>query len=252
MSAHVLSPFRADFTGRALELTNHWHVAGDANVENFDLRAWGVAGPLGLMKARLAVSWDGAGFSGRGKVDPAGLHAGAFDAEFDGSYAASVLTAKHMEARHPSGAHAAGAGTIAIVPNGPRLDLSGSWQDFRWPLLGPHPAVTSAAGTFTLVGILPYQVHVQAETASAAGVSASALEVTGALGRDGCAFEHAELGLLEGHASASGAVTWAPQQSWSVAARSPASTRRGCAPTFPAVSVSGSPRPARASTRTPT
>jgi translocation and assembly module TamB len=219
LNAHALSPFRADFTGRALELTNHWHVVGDANVENFDLRAWGISGPLGVVKARLAVSWNGAGFSGRGKVDPAGLHAGAFDAEFDGSYAASVLTAKHMEARHPSGAHAAGSGTFAIVPNGPRLNLSGSWQDFRWPLLGPHPVVTSAAGTFTLEGTLPYQAHVQAAAASAAGVSASALEVTGTLGKDGCAFEHAELELLEGHASASGAVTWTPHQSWSVAAQ---------------------------------
>jgi translocation and assembly module TamB len=219
LSAHALSPFRADFTGRALELTNRWHVAGDANVENFDLRAWGISGPLGVMKARLAVTWNGAGFSGRGKVDPTGLHAGPFDAEFDGSYAASVLTAKHMEARHPSGAHAVASGTFAIVPNGPRLNLSGSWQDFRWPLLGTRPVVTSAAGSFTLQGILPYEVHVQNAAASAAGVSASDLDVTGTLGKDGCAFEHAELGLLEGHASASGAVTWAPHQSWSVAAQ---------------------------------
>jgi translocation and assembly module TamB len=217
LSAHALSPFRADFSGRALELTSHWHVVGDANVESFDLRAWGIGGPLGAMKARLAVSWDRAGFSGHGKVDPAGLHAGAFDAAFDGSYAASVLTARHMEARHPSGAHAVGSGTFTIVPNGPRLSLSGSWQDFRWPLVGAQPVVTSAAGTFTLEGVLPYQVHAQAAAASAAGVSASALDLTGTLGKDGFALEHAELGLLEGHASASGAVTWAPQQSWSVA-----------------------------------
>ncbi|HYL01685.1 MAG TPA: translocation/assembly module TamB domain-containing protein [Steroidobacteraceae bacterium] len=217
LSAHALSPFRADFTGQALDLTRQWHIVGDANVENFDLRAWGISGPLGVVKARLAVAWSGAGFSGRGKVDPTGLHAGDFDAEFDGSYAASVLTAKHMEARHPSGAHAVGAGTFAIVPHGPRLNLSGSWQDFRWPLVGPQALVTSAAGTFTLAGILPYQVHAQAAAASAAGVAASDVDVTGTLGKDGLTFDHAELGLLEGHASASGAVTWAPHPSWSVA-----------------------------------
>ena len=149
LTAHALSPFRADFTGRALELTSHWHVTGEANVENFDLRAWGISGPLGVTKARLAVTWNDAGFTGRGKVDPTGLHAGAFDAEFDGSFADRVLTAKHMEARHPSGAHAVGSGTFAIVPNGPRLDLKGSWENFRWPLLGPAPVVTSAAGTFS-------------------------------------------------------------------------------------------------------
>src|SRR5262249_31572376 len=124
LTAHSLSPFRADFTGQALDLTHRWHITGDANVENFDLRAWGMPGPLGLTRARLAVAWDGDGFSGKGKVDPTGLHAGPFDAEFDGSFADRVLTARHMEARHPSGAHAVGSGTFAIVPNGPRLNLS--------------------------------------------------------------------------------------------------------------------------------
>jgi len=216
LTAHAFSPFRADFTGQALDLTSHWHIVGNANVENFDLRAWGVSGPLGAIKARLAVTWNGDGFSGRGKVDPTGLHAGAFDAEFDGSFADSVLTAKHMEARHPSGAHAAGSGTFAIVPNGPRLDLSGSWQDFRWPLVGAEPAMRSAAGTFTLEGLLPYRVHVQG-SASTANLTASAMDVSGTLGKDAFSFERAELDLLDGHASVSGAVAWAPRQSWSVA-----------------------------------
>jgi translocation and assembly module TamB len=216
LKGHALSPFRADFAGQALDLTHHWHIVGDANVENFDLRAWGISGPLGVMKARLAVTWNDAGFTGRGKVDPAGLHAGAFDAEFDGSFTDHVLTAKHMEARHPSGAHAVGSGTFAIVPNGPRLDLTGNWENFRWPLVGPEPLVQSAAGTFTLEGILPYKVHAEG-SASAAEISASAADVTGTLGKDSFAFERAELDLLEGHASVSGAVAWAPHQSWSVA-----------------------------------
>ena len=216
LKAHALSPFRADFTGQALDLTHHWHIVGDANVEDFDLRAWGISGPLGIMKARLAVTWNDQGFAGRGKVDPTGLHAGTFDAEFDGSFADRVLTAKHMEARHPSGAHAVGSGTFAIVPNGPRLDLKGSWEGFRWPLVGAAPAVQSAAGTFTLEGILPYKVHAEG-SASAADITATAADVTGTLGKDSFAFERAELDLLEGHASVTGAVAWAPHQSWSVA-----------------------------------
>jgi len=216
LKAHALSPFRADFSGQALDLTHHWHIVGDANVENFDLRAWGISGPLGVMKARLAVTWNDQGFTGRGKVDPTGLRAGTFDAEFDGSFADRVLTAKHMEARHPSGAHAVGAGTFAIVPNGPRLDLKGNWENFRWPLVGPEALLESAAGTFTLEGILPYKVHAEG-SASAAQISASAADVSGTLGKDSFAFERAELDLLEGHASVSGAVAWAPHQSWSVA-----------------------------------
>jgi len=215
LSAHALSPLRAEFSGQALDLTHRWHIVGDANVGNFDLRAWGISGPLGVMKGRVALAWNAQGFTARGRIDPTGLHAGAFDTEFDGVFADHVLTAKHMEARHPSGAHASGSGTFAIVPNGPRLDLSGSWEDFRWPLVG-EAAIKSAAGTFTLEGILPYRVHARG-SAAAAGLSAEAVEVSGTLGKDAFAFERAELDVLGGHASVSGAVAWAPRPSWSVA-----------------------------------
>jgi translocation and assembly module TamB len=237
LSGHSQSPFRADFSGQALDLTHRWHIVGDANVENFDLRAWGITGPLGVMKARVALAWNGDGFIGRGKVNPTGLHAGEFDAEFDGFFANHVLTARHMEARHASGAHAAGSGTFAIVPNGPRLNLAGSWDDFRWPLVG-EAAMQSAAGTFTLEGILPYHVHAQG-TATAAGLTATAADVTGTLGKDSFAFERAELDVLDGHASVSGAVAWTPRPSWSVAGQLTAINPTPLRPDLPG-SVSGS------------
>ncbi len=238
LSGHSLSPFRANFTGQALELTRHWHIVGDANVENFDLRAWGISGPLGVMKARLAVLWNRDGFRGRGKVDPTGLHAGEFEAEFDGSFADHVLTARHMEARHPSGAHAVGAGTFTIEPHGPRLDLHGSWENFRWPLPAREPALESPAGSFTLEGILPYHVHAEG-TASAAGITATSVDVTGTLGKDSIAFERAELDLLDGHASVNGAVAWAPHPSWSVAGQLTGINPAPLRPDLPG-SVSGS------------
>jgi translocation and assembly module TamB len=216
ITARALSPFRADFTGHALDLTNHWHIAGAAIVENFDLRAWGLGGLLGVITGRLELGWDGDGFSARGQVDPAGLRAGAFEAQFAGSFAGGVLTAKHMEARHPgSGAHAVGSGTFAIVPHGPKLNLAGRWEDFRWPLTEREPAVKSASGSFTLEGLMPYRVHAQG-TASAAQLPAMPLELTGTLGRDSFAFESAEVELFGGHASLTGAAAWAPEPSWSV------------------------------------
>jgi translocation and assembly module TamB len=216
ISAHALSPLRADFTGAALDLTNHWHIVGDATVQNFDLRAWGIASPLGAMTARLAVGWDAAGFTGHGTVDPPGLHAGAFEARFDGSFAGRTLTAKHMDVRHgPSGAHAQGSGSFAIVANGPKLDLAGSWENFRWPLTAREPAVKSAAGSFTLEGLLPYHLHAQG-TASVGDFAPSGVEVTGTLGKDSFAFEHAAVDLFDGHAEVTGAVAWAPRDTWSV------------------------------------
>lgn len=217
LTGHSLSPFRADFTGEALDLTRRWRIVGKALVENFDLRAWGVSSPLGVMTARLGVSWDARGFEGRGVIDSSGLHAGPFEGRFEGSYADRVLTARHMELRHPaSGAHATGSGTFTIVPNGPRLDLTGEWQDFRWPLNAREPAVKSASGSFTLRGQLP-DYHVQAQgTASVGDTAASRVELRGTLGKDSFGIEQADLDLLDGHARMSGALAWSPRDSWSL------------------------------------
>ncbi len=212
--AHVDSPFRADISGQALDLTERWHWLGDALVRDFNLRAWGLSGPLGSITGHLAGSGDATGFSAHGPLNPTGLRAGVFDAQFSGSYADRVLTAKHMELRHPgSGARASGAGTIGI--DGPRLDLGGEVSDFRWPLVGRDPALSGASGSFTLAGVLPYRVHATG-SARAAGLPPMPLEVDGTLGKDSFGFDTAEIDLFGGHASVSGQVVWSPVESWSV------------------------------------
>src|SRR5262249_9900067 len=124
--AHTFAPFRADVSGQLLDLTSAWHWVGDATVKDFDLKAWGISGPLGSITGHLAMTGTGEGFGGHGPLNPTGLKAGDFEVQFQGSWAGHTLTAKHMEARHlASGAHAVGAGTIEVVDHGPRLDLRG-------------------------------------------------------------------------------------------------------------------------------
>jgi translocation and assembly module TamB len=213
--AHVASPFRADLTGQALDLTSHWHWVGDAVVQSFDLRAWGVNSPLGSIAGHVAGSGDETGFNAHGPVNPTGLRAGVFEVQFNGNYAAHVLTARRMEARHlASGAHASAAGTIGIVDNGPRLDLEGEWSDFRWPLAG-REAVRSATGSFALSGLMPYRVRVSGR-GRAAELPEMNVQASGTLGKDGLTFDPAEVDLFGGHASVSGSVLWSPSESWSV------------------------------------
>ena len=214
--AHTASPFRADLTGQLLDLTNQLHWAGDAVLHDFALDAWGISGPLGSITGHIAASGDLNTFTGHGPVNPAGLHAGVFEVLFDGGYADHVLTARRMEARHvESGSRASGSGTIAIVENGPRLDLSGRWEEFRWPLVGRDPPVRSAAGTFTLQGVLPYRVHVVGDV-RAATLAAMPVDVYGTLGKDRFTFERAEVDLFGGHTSAHGEVVWSGAGSWDI------------------------------------
>src|SRR3989440_17689 len=212
--AHIENPFRADVTGLLHDLTSQWHWAADAVVRDFDLRAWGVRSPLGGITAHLAASGDEVGFSAHGPVNPNGLRAGALEAQFSGRYAGRVLTARHMELRHPaSGAVLRGTGTIGI--DGPRLDLTGEVSDLRWPLAGRDPALRNASGSFTLEGVLPYRVRLSG-SAQLAGLAPMPAQVSGTLGRDSFAFDSAQIDLLGGHASVSGEVVWSPLQSWSV------------------------------------
>ncbi|HYB33430.1 MAG TPA: translocation/assembly module TamB domain-containing protein [Steroidobacteraceae bacterium] len=217
--AHLESPFRADVTGQALDLTDRWHLVGDAVVQDFNLTPWGVNSPLGRITGRLTGSYDEQGFTAKGALNPTGLRAGEFETRFTGHYAQHVLTVQRMDARHvASGARASASGTIAIVDNGPRLDLSGDWDDFRWPLTGREIAVRSAAGAFTLAGVLPYTVHLTG-SARAADLPVMPVDVRGTLGKDSFAFDTAEVDLFGGHASVSGSVVWSPVETWSVSGR---------------------------------
>jgi translocation and assembly module TamB len=214
--AHTASPFRADISGQLRDLTNHLHWVASATVRQFDLGAWGISGPLGTITGHLTGSGDTATFTASGPVNPAGLRAGVFDVQFEGGFADHVLTAKHLEARHvDSGARVRGSGTIAMVDHGPRLDLRGSWEQFRWPLVGRDPAVRSSAGSFALEGIMPYHVRITGDM-RAMDLPLMPVDITGRLDKSSFSFERADVDLYGGHTTASGSVIWAPQEAYTI------------------------------------
>jgi translocation and assembly module TamB len=221
LTIHTTAPFRADFTGRALDLINRWRWRGDAIAHDLDIRVWGGSGVLGLITGKFSLHGDTTGFGGSGQADPTGLHVGLFQTEFDGFYRNHVLTARHMSARHiATGALATGTGTIEVVKGGPRLDLQGDWRDFRWPLVGKDKDVPfhSPSGLYSLKGVLPYDVHMDG-IARVRDLPLMPAVVDGSLGKDHFTYTRGEVDLFQGHGSVKGTVTWSPQDTWSVAGR---------------------------------
>lgn len=218
---HTNKPFRADFNGQALDLTNRWHWFGDAVAHDLDIRAWGGSGVLGLITGHAKLHGDTNGFGGTGTADPTGLKVGLFETEFDGYYKNHVLTARHMSARHiATAAVASGSGTIAVMKGGPRLDLEGNWHDFRWPLVGKDKDIPfhSPSGQYTLKGILPYDVHLDG-TAKVLDYPLMPAKVNGTLGKEYFNWSRADVDLFQGHAVVNGSVTWAPKNTWAISGR---------------------------------
>ena len=219
ISGHTSAPYHSQFTGDALDLTSRWHWVAATDIHDLDITRWGGSKVLGLLSGHLTGGGDQDGFSARGPVDSSGLKVGVFDAVFEGAYADRTLWGRHMELTHRvSGAHVVAAGAIAVVSNGPQMDLHGTWRDFRWPLSGKSIPFHSSTGEFTVNGTWPFAVHAEG-TAAVRSLPAMPMHIDGSLARDSFTFESASIDLYGGHADVSGLVSWAPQERWSITGR---------------------------------
>ena len=210
-------PLRADFTGTALDLTRDWHWRGRARVEDFELSPWhGTNAILGRVSGELLLEGDRSGFTARGPLTPSGFRSGVFDAMMQGDYADRVITVKRLMIRHPaSGASITGRGTIGIAVHGPRLDLSGDWSDFRWPLVGRAAAVRSPSGRYVLRGIWPYDLEASG-TLALARLEPIGFDLTGHLGKRHLAVTSGSLSAFGGSARlTAGTAIWSPSPGWS-------------------------------------
>ncbi len=216
LTVRVEAPLRAQFVGRAVALTENWSWQGDARVDDLNLAAWGATPAIGQITGKLAIRGDAHGFSAQGPLVPAGLHVGAFQGQWIGSYSRHVFTASHIELTHlESGASVSGSGSITIVDNGPLLALAGSWKAFRWPLTGKSVGLRSPDGEYVLRGILPYELHGSGRI-GLRGLDAMGFTLLGTLGKQQLQVSEASLSALGGSLKLAGEVSWTPTSAWSV------------------------------------
>jgi translocation and assembly module TamB len=215
------TPFRADLRNGVLQALGEWNFTGEAHVHDFDLRAFGGGPVLGKVSGDLELALDKLGYRASGTLDSSGLGAGPFSVGFDGSFARKVLTARRIVLVHrSSGASVEAAGEIGIVPDGPRLELTGSWRDFRWPLAGDAPAVRSAGGRFRLGETWPYALQLEGPVEPVPlGLAPLPLKMTGRLAKNRLIVDAAEVQVFDGLARGGGYVSWAPAERWGFGGR---------------------------------
>lgn len=213
----LLAPFNADVHGEARALTADWNWLGSAQVRDLDLRAWGAGNALGVMRGSLQLKGNRDGFGAQGTLDPPGLKSGPLAVDFYGRYAAHVLDVVHADFLHrASGAQLNAAGSIGIESDGPRLDLHGDWQHFRWPLAAPDADVHSAEGSYTLKGQKPFALSASGAL-QLLDLPAMHFGASGRIEHDGLDIPDLALDAFGGHAQLHTDVRWSPQEQWSIA-----------------------------------
>jgi translocation and assembly module TamB len=213
------TPFRADVHGELLELASNFHWLAKAEVHNFDLRAFGAGDALGIISGPLELGGAMNAFWGRGPVAVPGLGAGLFDVGFEGNYSDHVVNATHYEVTHrATRSHAEGSGIIEPVEHGPRLALSGTWRELRWPLAARFTEQTpqifsSPAGSYRLEGVWPYAFSARGPL-YVPKLEPMTMAMRGALHKDHLQIDELDLGAFGGHALLAGNARWSPEQSW--------------------------------------
>ena len=236
VTAKLLTPFRADVRAELLLLSTAFHWTGEADVHNFDLRAFGAGGALGIISGPLEIGGEMNAFRGKGPLTIPGLGAGEFDLLFEGNWDDDRVNATRYEATHrATGSHVTGAGWIKPEENGPRLELAGNWDGLRWPLLAKFTAENpqlfgSPAGRYTLAGVWPYAITARGELL-VPRLDPMAVSMKGDLHKDHLEIAQLDLGGFGGRAALAGDVKWAPDESWALAGKvagfDPATVRPG-------------------------
>lgn len=236
VKGRLLAPFRADVAGELRDLSRAFFWKGRAQVFNFDLRAFGGGGALGIVSGPLEVGGEMNDFHAFGPLSIPGLGAGPFDVAFAGDWADGRVNTSHYELKHrATGSFIEGAGTIRPEEGGPRLELAGTWSQVNWPLVEhfteEHPLLfSSGAGRYQLGGLWPYAISAEGELQIPA-LEAMTLQMRGALHKDHLAIDSLALGAFDGHAQLAGEARWTPAESWSLAGRmtgfNPAKIRPG-------------------------
>jgi translocation and assembly module TamB len=221
LTGKLQEPFRADMHGELLELTSNFHWTGKAQVHNFDLRAFGAGGALGIITGTLDVGGAMNAFHARGPLLVPGLGAGPFDLLFEGNYADRVVNATHYEVTHKAtGTHAEGQGTIETAENGPKLLLYGDWRGLRWPLAARFTEATpqifsSPAGKYRLEGLWPYAISANGDL-YIPQLDPMTVAMRGALHKDHLQIDQLDLGAFGGKSVLAGEARWTPAESWAL------------------------------------
>ncbi len=210
----LAEPANVSFNGNLLSLDEEPRAVGTLRFTDFDGSPWIEAGtwPLASGSIALDARRDAVGVDGTIVSEALGL--GQLRVQGAGRWQDSSLEISSLEAWLPrTGARVSAAGSIEFGDADPVLDLTGEWNNLRWPLEG-DALVDSPLGTIALQGGMPYGFQVQA-IAQAPELPRADFTAAGSFDRDQVVLDRFDGQLMDGRLRGSGRVAWTGTQAWS-------------------------------------
>ncbi|MCX7035109.1 MAG: translocation/assembly module TamB domain-containing protein [Proteobacteria bacterium] len=211
------APFHSQISGAVVDVTKTWQFIGKADVADFDLARFGAGSVLGLLQGKLDISASAAALTARGTAQSSAIKVGAFNVDFDGTWAHRDLAVRKLQLVHQSTQATAQAQGVVHVPVGQRMEfvLNGDWQQLRYPLQAGGALLRSTAGRFSLEGSNPWRVQVDGDLLLN-GLQSVQTHATGLLEPQRFTLQQGRIDGYGGTAQLQGRVIWSGQRSWTL------------------------------------
>ena len=197
-----------------------WHVTGQLTSPAIALDPWMPHPPVSLRNVALNIEVQPERIAVTGNIGVPEIASRDLQVDFKGRFAKHVL---HLEtgevAISGTGTRLHAAGTAKFGGEAPTLDLAARWTELQWPMQSTEkPVVSSANGTLTLRGSLPYEYELKAHL-TAPTVGATETRANGRLDKQHLTLRQFTVAALEGSVTGSGSLQFPQPRAWSLQAR---------------------------------
>jgi translocation and assembly module TamB len=209
----LAEPASLSFNGNLLSLDEEPRAVGTLRFTDFDGSPWIEPGTWPLASGSIALDARRDAVGVDGTIVSAALGEGQLRVQGAGRWQDSSLEIGSLEAWLPrTSARVSVAGSVRFGEADPVLDLTGEWNNIRWPLEG-DVLVDSPLGTVALQGGMPYTFQVQA-IAQAPELPRADFTAAGSLDRERVVLDRFDGQLMDGRLRGSGRLAWTGTPAW--------------------------------------
>jgi translocation and assembly module TamB len=192
---------------------HRWKIAAHVVTAAFDLQPWMEKPPFSLRNVAVDALLDPDGMRVAGNVGIPEFDSRDMKVDLRGHYAARALHLASADVAldgTPTKVHA--SGTIAFDGGPPTLDVATRWESLQWPL-HEQAIVSSAAGSATLRGSLPYEFSVDAQVVGP-NIPAASGTAQGVLSKEQVSISAYKLAALQGSLEGTATLQFAQPRAW--------------------------------------